>query len=346
MITFSGGEVDVGEGILKSLVNLDIQCTSVSIIGARLALEHFTQLRAFSWDSSIQLVAEMYLTGERRPLGLKNLQCTSRTGKDTVWNWKKNSLAAAIQLCPSVVDVDILSSYKATDDDLKALLQLSGLRRLRLYDASQISFNESLLPILKKFGHKTLDGLFLCCIKEMNLGAIVEHCSELRCLVIRGVERYIQSGRRPLQPNPQSLRNLELLSIWFKPDFPDLAQSLTFSEPSSADLSTLFASAPELLGLRLRGMASLNDRILEQAILQHGFPYLKELDIEACRNVTKEAVGLFLALDGPLLSIQIERHNLTDDCDNDEGSDPDPAWGEIIRRKNLHVYVSYCECPP
>lgn len=91
---------------------------------------------------------------ERGPLALRHLY---RSGP-VEWPWSnRRCIASNVQLCPSIVHVDLYLGRYGTDEDLRALTELDSLNRLALQDAGAISFDQGLLAALKKFGPKSLE---------------------------------------------------------------------------------------------------------------------------------------------------------------------------------------------
>lgn len=167
--------ITVGGGIGQSLVELKIWKTKVTVPGARLALENLTKLQIFEWDATYQLIVQIYESGERHPLALTKMKCG-------LWSrplFPSNRLAMAIHLCPLLNHVDMGCRFP-TSKDIQALLNLDSLKFLNTGNATDFSFSQDLLPVLQKFGHKSLEYLGVDFIDEINLGAIVEHCSKLR----------------------------------------------------------------------------------------------------------------------------------------------------------------------
>lgn len=343
----ANANIATGGGICNSLVSLNIRGTRVTQHGARLALEHLTKLQTFQWGLAVQVIVEMYQSGERRPLALTRLEFD---GEPRDVDFEENSLATAIKLCPFLVYVSIEQNYEASSQDLRALLDLDNLQRLILRCARRVSFDEDLLPVLRKFGHKSLEFLCVSDIKELNLGAIVEHCSMLRWFYAYEVGRFTPSRRPPLKPNSrQHLPRLEHLHIQATGMDGDHCRVPISGQPSAADLALLLTSAPAFIDLELEMLDNLKDEVFEQAIIQHGFPKLNRLEVLACPNVTRNVVDLFLELDNPPSLINIEKFQHLHDSPHDESKvadNEDPIWKVKVERNNLNVDIHYCECDP
>ena len=164
-------------------------------------------------------------TGQHH-LPLTDLHCK---WNDNQLPYARGELAAAIHLCPFVTHVEIHYEDKLKEEDLKALLHLKNLRDFNL-GSLIISFDDGILPILRKFGANSLERLKLNDVTEVNVGAIVQHCSNLRSLSLRGIDRYIPSSP-PSQSGPQ-LSLLENLRV-------DACEVELRSPPTSNDLAVL-----------------------------------------------------------------------------------------------------------
>lgn len=325
-------------GVCCSLIHLNIRDTKVTLVGARLALQHFTKLEELDCEWTIKAVLDMHQSEREKKLSLRKL-----SPPHCVIKGSDKQLVTAIEICPLLDHVDMGESYEPSSQDVKALLKLENLRRLILQEASLISFEEDLLPVLEKFGHNSLDHLVVRSIEEFNLGATVERCSNLRYLSVSEVWEFTES-RRPLKHSVRHLPNLQHLEI--KPT--DGGPSLDYSrEASAAELSLLLASAPALVELELEYLNNLSIKTFEAAILQHGFPQLEILVVKSCPEVTRSVVDLLLKLDNPLSIIDIERyeHDLGDvheeTCtlvDTFTHSD----WEEARDQNNM--IIRYCEC--
>ena len=148
--------------------------------------------------------------------------------------YTRSELAAAIQICPFLVRVEIFNDPGFVNDELKVLLGLKQLQCLILEHVS-VSFDGGLLPILQKFGPNSLEKLGLDSVNDVDVAAIVKHCPNLRSLLLSGIDRYIQSSHS-LQPPQYQLLKLEKLSL--KHD-----GSMTINAPTLADLSILLLFA-------------------------------------------------------------------------------------------------------
>ena len=211
-----GLETDRGFGQCKSLVRLNVKYSRVTVDGARLAMEYLPKLQIFDCHDTLHVAAQMFTYGRDSPqlpgtripqLPLMNLRC------DRDFFHEKGDLAAAIEICPSVVFVNCYALANTfTDEDLKHLLNLKNLRYLSLAFNENWSFDGGILPILEKFGASILEKLHLQDLQEVNISAIAQHCSNLRSLKLDCIYRYILPSQ-PLKPVENRLRHLEYLKM-------------------------------------------------------------------------------------------------------------------------------------
>ena len=164
-------------------------------------------------------------------------------------------------------------------------------------------------------------------MREVNVGAIVQHCSNLRSLSLRGIDRYIPSSP-PSTSGPQLL-HLEYLRL----DTHDLPM---YSPPMSNDLAVLLFASPAVVELSMAFLGELTDRVLEQASLFHGFPNLQVLTLKYCHTITKKSIDLLLTLKNPLEVLEInscrhlkEKHY--------------KAWKFLAQTNNWDLSIDWCD---
>ena len=280
--------------------------------GAFLVLKHLPNLKIFKFNSSLQVVAQM---NPIRMASVPDQACASSQQQQSACNrlvrrlplmnlhcwpsvqfpYVSGGLAAAIQCCPSVVQVDIVNVRGIFDRDLRALLDLQNLQHLSL-GRMEVSFEGGLLPILEKFGPDSLEQLELCSLTEVNVAAIAKHCTNLRSLSLRSIDRYtplahVQSKRLPHQF--QSLKHLEMYND----------RRHNNGAPTLTDLSFLISS-PWLIAIELSGLENLSDQLIERMALFHCF--LKRLSLVDCPNVTPYSIDFLLVSDSPIAEINIK----------------------------------------
>ena len=306
-VVFLGKESDIA-GHCKSLITLDISTTSVTGRGTRLAIEHLPNLKTFKCSHSVQVASEMFREGQSdsttRKLGLMDLHCKWPGIKRNSTPYVRGSLQHAIQLCPFVVHLEIEVEREGddvTDGDLLALRNLENLRHLVLTSIGA-SFDGGILPILEKFGGKSLEFLKLSFLQRVDVAAIIRHCSNLRSLEFLEIKQYNVNS----SPNPSSagavhqLGHLESLSV---------LQAFMGSErqPKAAVLSLLLRSCPALTKLELVSLNGVTDHVIEQAAIAHSFSKLEVLYLAGCPNITRSTADLlFLTLDCPLRQITLD----------------------------------------
>ena len=290
-------------------MKLNIIETRVTKKGARLALENLPNLTFFAFPSSFQVVAEMnnLLTGQEtseinkssqqpstgRQLGLRDLYMHQ-------YPLSKEVVAATLQFCPFLnhVELDSVQCY-FPDESFKALLNLENLQHLVLKCTHDITFNGGILPVLEKFGSKSLEMLSLVYLPDANIGDIVQHCPNLRTLNLREVENYIPADPS-IFAHQHTLPRLENLCVEGYNDMPP-----SESQPKSIDLALLLRSSPALVRLHLRHLDNLNDQVLEQAFREHNFSNLEHLEIHYCPIVTGNGIDLIVSSENPLKKLEI-----------------------------------------
>ena len=236
--------------------------------------------------------------------------------------YMRGGLASAILLCPFVVGVKLTHYSRSFDYELKALLSLEELRYLALEDVN-VSFYGAILPILQKFGTKSLEKLKLFDMGEVDVAAIVKHCSNLRSLTLSD-GHYIQSP----QSSPTQYQLLKLESL-------DFCQSRSSSEPPTlADLSILLLSAPSLVKLRLQGFdEQLTDQLIKRVVQHHGFPELGKLELQNCDEITKNSIDLLLSLNSPISKLELSK------CEQLNQEDVD-NWKKMAKKNNWDLKIS------
>ena len=278
----------------------------MTVLGARLSIENLPKLKIFKCDYSLEVVSQMALhdnttiassvpsktaansTGQlcSIPLQLMNLW-------QSPFDRKTCNLSAAIHFCPFVVDVDICAVDGVFDQDLGALLDLEHLQSLSL-GRMEISFDRGILPILEKFGAKSLERFSLFRLNEVDVAAVALHCPKLCSLSLGAIDRYIPSTSE----NRQQLINLERLHIGHSPQ-------RTIGGPTSTDLSILLSS-PSLVSIDILGINALTDQVIERmAHLHTSFTKLDSLDLFACHNVSARSIDLLLSLNVPITRLEI-----------------------------------------
>ena len=188
------------------------------------------------------------------------------------------------------------------DDDLLALLDLKNLRHLVLAYLN-VSFDEGVLPILEKFGRESLEVLELRLLDDVNIAAIVRHCSNLRSLTLDEIEDCNGSSPGSVQKSSEVIHEqLPFLEYFAFSRFNHDPRS----GPTAAILSLLFRSCPALVKLDLNHLYFLTDQVIEEAARAHGFPKLEMFSIYLCQNIRETSVDLLLSLESPIKKISIK----------------------------------------
>ena len=201
----------------------------------------------------------------------------------------RGELAAAIQLCPYIVQVEIHDCYGKFDDSLGALTLLKNMQSVDLCFIS-VSFDKDILPILQKFGSETLENLELNDLRDVDVAAIIKHCPKLRSLTLGSIGQYTQL---PSEHLPQLL-NLEHLTIFGR----ECEQN---DGPTTDDISILLLNSPSLVSLTMGHLYELPDQLMERVALLREFPKLKKMELVLCDLLTKRSIGIIL-LKSPVIS--------------------------------------------
>ena len=325
-------------GLCKSIVHLNINSTSVTTVGVRLALEHLPKLQILQCDSNLEAVVQMSRKREMEAAA-SSYQATDATARCfplTNLDCYSSEIFSFVrprggQLCdnkyfPFVVDVTIMSTENSEllDQDLQSLLHLDRLRSLRLVRLMKVSFDGGLLPILQKFGLDSLEELNLWMMAEVDVAAIAKHCLKLRSLTLNTIHRYIPST---CAKSLRQFNNLVHLNIY---------QPQPYESPSSNDLATLLSSS-SLASITMFGkLENLTDQVIERMVLfhQHGFPYLNSLKLSRCTNVTGRSIDLLLNSSTPITKIDITY------CDNVSEEDVN-KWRKMAKDNNWDLFIQF-----
>ena len=332
----SGLESDQGFGQCKSLISLDIEDAKVTAKGARLAMEHLHKMQFFNCPFTIHVAAQMFKdwrtssqmlteTGIRQ-LALMNLH---HHGNEDI-PYQKGDLEAAIKLCPSVVRVKIARDDTFADEELKSLLNLKNLQQLSLKGTGSVTFENGLLPILRKFGPSKLEKLELQYFPEVNVSAFAQHCANLQSLTLWNIERFISPSRQ-LKPQDNRLGSLKFLDMMQNNDNEEGEEVHVRQQPPASDILILFSS-PALVALLLQAFDGLTDQTMEEAARLYGFPKLQELNMLYCDGITERSIACLLTLDNPLKNI----------CVNFMGPNREKEWKRFesqAKMNNLDLLI-------
>ena len=287
----------------------------------------------FKCDDSVTALAQMFPkqvspNDDNNSFGLMDLHYRHELSP-----YKSGRLASAIKLCASVVHVDISLSRgdRFTDRDLKALLHLDQLRHLIISQPLKkalISFAGGLLPVLEHFGPKSLESLQLEYFPDVNVVAIADHCQKLRSLSLVDVDLFGSPVANFNSVHRHQLPCLKELIIMHMEWDPEEASS------TSADLSFLLLSSPELITLKFNSLDEVDDQVFERPALHHGFPRLEKLTISWCDNVTERAIDLLLTLKSPLKMMELDSCQLLTEAHCE-------VWRKQIHDNNWDTSISF-----
>ena len=270
-------------------------------------------------DSSLEQKTAGSLTHPLQ-LDLRNLSCWVH---EQFPPYPRGGLASAILFCPFVVEIEIAHVRGVLDQDLEALLNLENLERLFL-SSVEFSFDGGLLPVLRKFGPKSLEQLNLYSANEVDVAVIAQHCPKLRSLFLERIGRYIQSTHEQSKIL-HSFQGLEKLEIHHSNYY------LANGSPTSLDVSVLLSS-PSLLSIRIFYIDALTDREIERAAL-HFFPKLDYLHLVTCPNLTSRSIEILLSLNSPITNLFFYK------CAQLSLADAN-KWKKMVEDNNLDLTIT------
>ena len=253
-------------------------------------------------------------------LDLRNLSCWVH---EEFPLYPIGGLASTILFCPFVVEVVIARVRGILDQDLKALLNLENLERLFLI-CVKFSFDGGLLPMLRKFGPKSLEQLTLWSVNEVDVAAIAQHCSKLRHLSLDCIKQYIQS-------TPEQSKFLHQLNSLEYLDFRHHSYLAT-GAPTSIDVSILLSS-PSLLSIIIWNVDALTDQEIERAALLNFLPKLNHLHLVTCPNVTSRSIEVLLSLNSPITKLFFSR------CAQLSLADAN-KWKKMVEENNFDLTIT------
>ena len=308
------GREDKTVGLCKRIEKLTLRHTSVTKVGTRMALENLSNLKILICDSLLVLDVladihqEAFINGGENVLDFPNYSLTElniyRAVRQTAMNrsilvfdppYRIGSLRQAVALCPLISEVHIVSSC-LTNVELLGLLKLKGLRKfsIEVFDSrreNQITFDGGVRPLLEGLG-SSLTSLKIDHLNAINIGVIVEHCSNLRNLSLIYNTCDVSFHSDLIRAKKPVLEKLERLNI--------IDPRLVPIPPQ--DLLSLLSS-PSLKQLRICRCPSLTDGFLLDAANVHGFQKLESIDLQYCPNVTKSGIDLLMNESNPLSDI-------------------------------------------
>ena len=323
-------------GHCKSIASLNVRGTKVTAIGIRLAIDFLPKLQFLKCIESLPVVAQIYQTGtasfsqlddgsfqqssQIRRLNLTDLHCLWQENSST---YLSGGLVSALKLCPFLDHLEFSKIPNITDQDLEALLNMKNLRQLTLRGLN-ISFDGGVVPILQKWGPKSLEILELSWLDEVDVTAIVQHCLSLCTLLLIEIKCYRTPSITSRSEN--QLRYLEYLAL-----------HQVKRPQTSLELSLQLLFSPSLVKANLHGLEDLSDQWIEQAAVLHGFPNLKIFYLRHCNAVTKRSIDILLALNNPLRKI------IFLNCAHLSNSNRQSEWREMARKKNLEIFIMCSE---
>jgi hypothetical protein len=326
------GEEDQRLGQCKSIETLFIGGTRITKKGVQIALRNLPCLKQCKTDHHrvpVQFLAEMH----QPDWNIKRLKDIRKYSLDSLYlgDWILNddthysipyssgSLGLVASLCPSVTSVKVKLLTGLTDSDLLGLLCLENVNVLDIhgYDVNTtVTFEGGVVPLLKGFG-SSLKKLVLCCLKAVNIRAIIDYCPKLQSLWLalnesysttvsakEDAEPYHHSKRCRMERKPLVLRNLEKLHVIYDNEEGKI---------SSEDLLSLLSS-PSLIDINISNCSNLTDYIIEKASEIHQFLGLEDLTLYFCEYVTRKGIDVVMNNKTPLKAIEIYScGNITED---------------------------------
>ena len=332
------GEEDQRLGQCKSIETLFIGGTRITKKGVQIALRNLPCLKQCKTDHHrvpVQFLAEMH----QPDWNIKRLKDIRKYSLDSLYlgDWILNddthysipyssgSLGLVASLCPSVTSVKVKLLTGLTDSDLLGLLCLENVNVLDIhgYDVNTtVTFEGGVVPLLKGFG-SSLKKLVLCCLKAVNIRAIIDYCPKLQSLWLalnesysttvsakEDAEPYHHSKRCRMEQKPSVLKNLEKLRVFYPLESEDPSGE---AKISSGDLLSLLSS-PSLIDIEIFHCDNLTDYIFERASEIHQFLSLEKLTVCRCQSLTRRGIDVVMNKKTPLKTIEIWNcDNITDE---------------------------------
>ena len=107
--------------------------------------------------------------------------------------------------------------------------------------------------------------------------------------------------------------------------------------PTEAELTALLLSAPSLVTLQLKFLDELTYKVIERAVVDHGFPKLDRFELSGVeRSVATRMVDLLLQSNAPITKIRLPFD--VDDEESDEDDDGE-RWREMALENNWELSI-------
>ena len=345
------GKVDQRMGQCKSIETLKfISGTRITKKGIQVALINLPFLKKFeipggpSFAVPVQFLAEMHQSDwnikqlkdiRKYSLESLNLAWLPYDSKFISFPYTSGSLGLVASLCPSVTVVKVEFIIGLTDSDLLGLLSLENVKELEIHGNdvnTTVTFEGGVVPLLKGFG-SSLKKLVLCCLKAVNIRAIIDFCPKLQSLWLalkesysttvsakEDAEPYHHSKRCRMEQKPSVLKNLEKLRVFYPLESEDPSGE---AKISSEDLLSLLSS-PSLMDIEIFDCDNLTNYIFERASEIHQFLSLEKLTVYRCQSLTRRGINVVMNNKTPLKRIVIR------DCDN-------------ITDDDIDLFISYAD---
>ena len=284
-------------GQCKSIDTLIIRHTKVTKEGIQIALENLPLLKIFAFCLPIHILAEIFKHYRVPPHSLADSVAKFGIVENCencsiAFPYKIGSLKLVASLCSfTVTKLDLILQRGITDTELLGLLALEKIRELAICSetnvSEEITFDGGVVPILSAFGN-SLKCLKIAHLKtKIDIGAIIEHCTQLPTLYLYWNESF---KKRPENERPFNVKRFKVgsreilpnLEFFYLCNAPDL-------EPD--DCPTYYLT-PLLLSPKLREFTITTT--LLHVVNQNQLCHLEELTIQFCDQVTKKGIEVFL----------------------------------------------------
>ncbi|XP_046454758.1 uncharacterized protein LOC124202469 [Daphnia pulex] len=301
----------------SSLQKLSVNRTEVTHSGIRFAIEHLPELKELNCDDDSDILrAFRRIRKETRESKKYSLtKWFMWTPPDEV-SYKKGSVSLMVDMCPSLVEVDVflqVNDEGFTDEELLGFRKLQQLKHFGIqisFLPSIISIRGGVIPLLQARG-LLLEELYLSMqVTSEEVDLIIESCPNIRRLLLilertdllDTPEPVVHDGVHSSLCSSKKVFPLRMLE--------DISLSSYFSYAISRKLLLLLLSSPALTAVSIYNSFTLDDQIIEEACAKNSFKYLTKLRLYGCSNVSQKGIDFFLNETNPLDEISVE------DCGN------------------------------
>lgn len=280
-------------GKCKAICKLLTLGTRITERGIKIALLNLPFLKV--WDVvSIQLLVSIhqddFLNNRKLNIpkySLTQLELNERNCKP----YRNDYLKLIGSICPSVVKLKIGPNQDLNDKDFLGLMSYKNLTYLEICGFSegsdlQITFDNGIAPVLNTLG-RSLQSLFLSCVHDVNIPAIIEHCPNLRSLHLDENFSYSIS-RKETTGKEKIFTQLEKLCL------------KDGSHPIPPENLGLLLLSPSLKFIEIHFCLNFTDTIIQKSADNHNFRNLEYLKCVCCNSLTEQGINVLMTDRNPI----------------------------------------------